>query len=169
MRQGTWSVLFGCHSFIHCTVVLVAWMKLYHRFPSFWELMCIYLHDIGHWGKDYLDDYELKKQHHELGAKVCGRLFGKKGFDLVAGHNAYDGQPRSKLYQPDKYSWIIAPCWWMWTNIIFEPKLQRSGSTRQESVVMFKQAMRENWEKGMPKQGHQIYLEQWGHAQQEVK
>ena len=169
MRQGTWSVLFGCHSFVHCTVVLVAWVKIYHSFPLFWELVCIYLHDIGHWGKDYLDDYELQKKHHELGAKVCGKLFGDKGFDLVTYHNAYDGQFRSKLFAPDKYSWVVAPRWWMWANAIFEPKLQCKGSTRWESVVMFKQAMRENWEKGFPKQGHQIYLEQWNYAQQEVK
>jgi len=27
---------------------------------------------------------------------------------------------------------------------------------------MFKDAMRENWENGLKKQGHDIYLEQWG-------
>ena len=123
MKQGTVSILFGCHSPIHSLVVLAAWGKLYHQLPSWWEIGCIFLHDIGHWGKDYLDDYELKKHHHKLGTKVCGRLFGKKGFDLVTGHNAYDGQSRSKLYQPDKFSWIIAPSWWMWTNTVFEPKL----------------------------------------------
>jgi hypothetical protein len=161
MKQGTWSVLFGCHSAFHSTLVLISWVKIYRRFPKFWELSCIYLHDIGHWGKDYLNDYELKKHHHELGAKIAGKLFGKKGFDLVTGHIAYDSQQNSALFAPDKYSWLIAPIWWMLSNQIFEPKLIRKGSTRMESVVMFKKAMRENWDKGLPKQGHQIYLEQW--------
>ena len=48
-------------------------------------------------------------------------------------------------------------------RIIFEPKLIRKNSTRMESVIMFREAMLENYKKGFPKQGHQIYLEQWGH------
>jgi len=112
-----------------------------------------------------LDDYELKKQHHELGAVICGKLFGKKGFALVTGHNAYENQPRSKLFEPDKLSWVIAPLWWLLSNQIFEPKLIRKNSARMESAIMFREAMKENYRKGFPKQGHQIYLEQWGHNQ----
>ncbi len=119
MKQGTASVLFGCHSFIHSIVVYVAWCKLYHSLPNFWETGCIILHDIGHWGKNYLDDYELKKRHGELGARVAGKLFGQKGYDLIVGHNPYNGSSRSKLYNPDKYSWVIAPIWWMTSNCIF--------------------------------------------------
>jgi hypothetical protein len=138
---------------------------LYHSVPAPWETVCIFLHDIGHWGKDYLDDYELKKQHHELGARICGKLFGDKGYRMVAGHNAYKGQERSKLYSPDKYSWLIAPTLWLLSNQIFEPKLIRKSAGRLASCRMFKQTMRDNWEKGLPKQGHDIYLEQWGHYQ----
>ena len=132
MKQGTISVLTGCHSPIHSLVVLIAWVKWYHALPSWWQVICIFLHDIGHWGKDYLDDYELKKQHGELGAKVSRFLFGQKGYDLVAGHNPYNGTAKSALHDPDKYSWVIAPVWWMITNTWFEPKLQRKGSTRRE-------------------------------------
>ena len=163
MKQGTWSVLLGCHSVIHSIVVIVAWRKLYGSFPGWWQIGCILLHDIGHWGKDYLDDYELKKRHAELGAKIAGRLFGQKGYELVDGHNAYNGDARSQLYKPDKYSWIIAPIWWMMSNCIFEPKLQRKGNTKRQSAVMFKDAMRVNMETDFNKQGHDIYLEQWGH------
>ncbi len=166
MKQGTWSVLFGCHSFIHSLVVIVAWRKWYGSFPSWWQLVCILLHDIGHWGKQYLDDYELKKQHAVLGARAAGFLFGQKGFDLVAGHNVYNGDEQSQLYEPDKYSWVIAPLWWMITNTYFEPKLKRKGSSRRESAVMFKEAMRENMKSGFEERGHDIYLRQWGHAQQ---
>jgi len=165
MKQGTASVLFGCHSFIHSIVVYVAWCKLYHHTPNFWETGCIILHDIGHWGKDYLDDYDQKKKHGELGAKIAMILFGRKGYDLITGHNPYNGSPRSKLHDPDKYSWVIAPLWWMMSNCIFEPKLQRKGNTKRESAVMFKEAMRENMGTGFKELGHEIYMKQWGHYQ----
>ena len=165
MKQGTWSVLLGCHSVIHSITVIVAWRKLYGSLPNYWQIGCILLHDIGHWGKDYLDDYELKKRHAELGAKIAGRLFGVKGYGLVNGHNAYNGDTRSQLYTPDKYSWVIAPVWWMMSNCIFEPKLQRKGNTKRQSAVMFKEAMRENMKNGFQEQGHDIYLKQWGHYQ----
>jgi hypothetical protein len=161
MKQGTWSVLFGCHSQIHSLMVYIAWIKLYHRLPNFMETVCIILHDIGHLEKNYLDNYDEKKRHAELGARIAGFLFGGKGYDLIIGHNAYTEKERSRLYEPDKYSWLIAPVWWMITNTWFEPKLQRRGSTRKESAIMFKEGMKENWNTGLKKQGHDIYLEQW--------
>jgi hypothetical protein len=145
--------------------VIIAWRKLYRYFPNYWETICIFLHDVGHWGKDYLNNYEHKRHHAELGAKIAGRLFGKKGYGLVFGHNAYNGNRRSKLYQPDKYSWVIAPIWWMISNTFFEPKLIRKGCTRRESALMFKAAMAENMRDGFKEQGHDIYLKQWGHYQ----
>ena len=164
MKQGTISVLLGCHSPIHSVIVFVAWCKLYHRPPNFWQTVCILLHDIGHWGKDYLDNYEQKKRHAELGARVARFLFGQKGYDLVIGHNSYSGAPNSSLHGPDKYSWVIAPTWWLISNTLFEPKLQRKGSTRLESAVMFKRAMIENMNTGFKEHGHEIYLKQWGHS-----
>lgn len=163
MRQGTWSVLFGCHSAAHSIIVIVAWKKIYERWPNWWQFVCILLHDIGHWGKDYLDNYGEKKRHADLGAKVAGALFGDKGYELVAGHNAYKGENRSQLYIPDKYSWVIAPVWWLMSNQIFEPKLIRNGCGRRESAVMFKEAMAENMKSDFQEHGHDIYLRQWGH------
>ncbi len=162
MKQGTWSVLLGCHSPVHSIIVLISWRRCYSSWPSGWQIVCILLHDIGHWGKDYLDNYNEKVQHAELGAKVAGRLFGQKGSDLINGHCSYSGQERSKLYVPDKYSWVIAPVWWMITNTWFEPKLQRRGSSRVESVKMFKEAMIANQKTDWQEQGHDIYLRQWG-------
>jgi len=161
MKQGTWSVLFGCHSFIHSLVVLVAWIKIYHSIPSWWQVICIFLHDIGHWGMDYLDDYEQKKQHGVLGARIAKCLFGQKGYDLIIGHNPYNGSPRSVLFYPDKYSWVIAPIWWLISNTYFEPKLKRRGSTRRESALMFQSAMKKNVDNGYKELGHEIYLKQW--------
>ena len=169
MKQGTWSVLLGCHSPIHSIVVIVAWKKLYRRFPNWWQTICIFLHDIGHWGKDYLDDYEMKKTHGELGARVAGKLFGQKGYNLIIGHNPYNGSPKSELHDPDKYSWVIAPVWWMMSNCVFEPKLQRKGNTNRQSAIMFKEAMKENWKTGFRELGHDIYMKQWGHYQDKEK
>lgn len=164
MKQGTVSVLLGCHSPIHSFIVLIAWRKLYGRFPKLWQVVCIFLHDIGHWGKDYLDDYEAKKQHGILGARIAKKLFGQKGYDLIVGHNPYNDMPRSALFEPDKYSQVIAPLWWLITNTWFEPKLQRKGSTRRESAIMFKGAMKDNMKSGYKEQGHDIYLRQRGGA-----
>ena len=164
MKQGTWSVLLGCHSTIHSVMVILAWKKLYGKLPNCWETVCILLHDIGHWGKDYLDNYDEKMQHGELGAKIAKTLFGQKGFDLIIGHNGYQGYARSKLYAPDKYSWLIAPDIWIMSNTIAEPKLIRKNSTRKESAVMFKDAMKKNIDSGFPIEGHEIYLKQWGHT-----
>ncbi len=130
MKQGTVSVLFGCHSPIHSVVVLVAWHKLYHHWPKLWQVACIFIHDIGHWGTMYLDNPEEKEQHSVLGAEIGRRLFGDKAYRFLLGHNQYNGMLRSELYEPDKYSWVIAPLWWMISNTYFEPKLQRKGSTR---------------------------------------
>lgn len=166
MKQGTASVLFGCHSIVHSIVVIVAWRKWYGRFPKPWQIACILIHDIGHWGKQYLDNYEEKKKHSLLGAAVAWQIFGDKGYDLIAGHNEYNGHARSELYRPDKYSWVIAPLWWMMTNAWFERKLIRKGSTIRESAVMFKDAMRENMKTDFQEQGHDIYIKQWGHFQE---
>src|SRR3990167_6280834 len=112
IKQGTASWFFGCHSLIHSILVLISWIKLYGKFPEFWEICCIFFHDIGHINLDYLDNFEEKKVHWKLGADIAMALFGWKGYDLVAGHCHYSGAEESKLYKPDKYSWHIAPVWW---------------------------------------------------------
>lgn len=161
MTQGTISVLFGCHSPMHSIIVVNAWRKLYGKYPEFWQIVCIFLHDIGHWGKNYLDNYEEKKQHAELGSKIAMKLFGQKGYDLTAGHNPYNGIKKSLLYSPDKYSWVIAPLWWMTFNAMVEKKLQRKGSSCRESAIMFKDAMTKNMYNGFAELGHDVYLKQW--------
>uniref|UniRef100_A0A6H1ZWY2 Putative HD domain-containing protein n=1 Tax=viral metagenome TaxID=1070528 RepID=A0A6H1ZWY2_9ZZZZ len=162
MKQGTVSVIFGCHSVGHSLLVLVAWRRLYRQWPAWWQVVCILLHDIGHWGKDYLDDYEQKKKHSVLGAKVAKVMCGQKGYDLVAGHNLYNGAPKSLLHDPDKYSWVIAPVWWIVTNNYFEPKLVVKGSSRKESAIMFKAAMKANMDEGFKDLGQEIYFKLHG-------
>lgn len=160
IKQGTWSVLFGCHSIIHSILVTISWMKLYKRPPNYWQLFCIFIHDIGHWGKDYLDDLEQKRQHWQLGAEIARRLFGDKAFRLVAGHVEYSGYPESLLLKPDKYSMAIAPKWWLFTNLIVEPKIRNISMSRWEHLSSFRREVRKNISEGKYISSHDIYLEQ---------
>lgn len=160
MKQGTISVLFGCHSVLHSICVARAWRKLYGRLPAPWEAVCILLHDVGHWGKDYLDDVEQKKQHWILGARIAGRLFGPKGYELVAGHCTYSGVPASPMLKADKYSYLVTPRWYLITNLVVEPKIRNNGMTRGEHVDNFLREVRDNIESERWGSTHDIYLKQ---------
>ena len=159
ISQGTMSVLFGCHSFfIHSIIVIVAWKRIYGKRPAFWQIVCIFLHDVGHLGLNYLDDFEAKKKHWMLGASIAYSLFGQKGFDFLAGHCSHSGHPLSELYRADKYSWHIAPYWWLYTNTFAEPKL-RMGYTRREAILKFKEQVRQSVESGEFRSTHEMFLE----------
>ena len=160
MKQGTWSVLLGCHSAFHSMLVLIAWVKLYGSLPSWWELVCIVIHDIGHWGKNYLDDLEQKRQHWELGAKLAKRLLGDRGFLLVAGHDWYSGHPESRLLKPDKYAFYIAPKLWLFTNLLVEPKIRSNGMGRWEHVNAFRKVVRKKIDAGIYQSSHDVFLGQ---------
>lgn len=159
ISQGTISILFGSHSVMHSFLVIRSWKILYGKYPRFWQIICILLHDIGHIGKNYLDNYEEKKKHWILGARIAGWLFGKKGYDLIAGHDIHSGIFKSDLYKPDKYSWYIAPKWWLWMNIFFERKICQPGKTWAESVDIWKKTVAKNIESGRYASNHVIYLE----------
>lgn len=154
MKQGTVSVLIGVHSPFHSLLVLISWRKLYGRWPKLWQAVCIFLHDIGHWGLDYLDDPEQKEKHWYWGARVAEFLFGDKGYWFTAEHCL----PQGELYKPDKYSWYIAPRWWLWLNCITEPKIAM-GYSRKEAIDRFKEQVRQSIESGEYRRTHDMYLE----------
>lgn len=158
MTQGTISIILGCHSPIHSFYVLKAWIKLYHKPPCFWELVCIFIHDWGHFGKQYLDDLELKKQHWILGAKIAKVLFDQKGFDFCAGHCEYSGFPQSRLYKADKLS-QIHPYWWSWIYQTFEPKLKGKYTSKRESWEAWQSQVRHSVESGEYRGSHEMYIE----------
>lgn len=159
ISQGTISILFGCHSIVHSILVLISWIKLYKKFPKFWQLICIFLHDIGHTRLNYLDDYEQKKKHWILGSNIAMKLFGKKGYDFVAGHDTHSNVKRSLLYKPDKYSWYIAPKWWLYLTVIFEPKLLGNKDRIIDAVNDFKKRVVINIETNTYQSTHEIYIE----------
>lgn len=109
-------------------------------------------------GLDYLDDFEQKKTHWALGAVVARFLFGQKGFDLVAGHCSHSGYELSKLYKPDKYSWYIAPVWWLWWNNLVEPKLAINCCSSMDAIRKFRAMVRESVESGKFKSTHEMYM-----------
>ena len=101
-----------------------AWKILYKKAPSFKETICIFVHDLGYWGKNYYTDMS-NSGHAELGAKIAGWLFDKKGSNfyrnLVLGHSSAAckkyGLKKSKLERPDEYSWLIANYKWVnWSS-----------------------------------------------------
>lgn len=157
IKQGTISLLLGCHSIGHSILVCRAWKVLNGSWPRPWQLTCIFLHDIGHWGRDYLDDPQHKREHWVLGARAAARLFDINGYNLTAGHSEHSLVSRSKLYYADKYSWHIAPIWWLCWNACVEPKL-RGRMGVMESVLYFKEAVRKNVESGAFGETHGIYL-----------
>lgn len=158
MKQGTVSILVGVHSPVHSLLVALAWHRLYRTWPRPWELMCIVLHDVGHVSLDYLDDPAQKVRHWRLGARIAGRLFGPKGYDLVAGHCADSGAERSKLYKPDKYSRSLEPSWLQWFCTVVEPKVTL-GRSRWEHVRWFRSVVAANIESGEYRDLHHLCLE----------
>lgn len=156
--EGTVSIIIGGHSVVHSVLVVAAWRRLYHRWPALWQLVCIFLHDIGHFGKNYLTSVEEKNQHWELGAWIAYSLFGVKGFVFIAGHTHQSGQPPSDLRKADKLGWALSPIWWLTTNSIFEPKLAM-GYTRRQAAELFLERMKETVESGEYQSAHKFYLD----------
>jgi hypothetical protein len=115
MTLGTKTLLFGVHQFIlHPLFVLYAWIKLYKSFPNWKELICIFIHDWGYWGKPSLKCADGDK-HPELGARLALYYLGPEYCDFILGHSSFyvkrQGIPVSKLMAPDKYWHCLVPLW----------------------------------------------------------
>ena len=154
MKEGTKSYLFGCHQFImHPLLIVLAWKVLYNQMPTLKQIVCIFLHDIGHLGKNYLTHLSEKEKHWILGAKIAKFFFGEYGFWLVYSHHARVEGGKSKLFYADKYSWLIAPRWWLRLNDKVE------GFDKYRPLDEWLKRVKENFENGCPKGTHDIYLE----------
>lgn len=158
MKQGTVSVLFGVHSPIHSILVLLSWRILYGSWPRFWEGVCIFLHDVGHWGLQYLDSHEEKRKHWRRGAEIARRLFGEKGWTMCAGHDRSSGYSESPLYKADKYSWQIAPWIWLYSNCIVEPKVSM-GYSAPEAIRLFRAQVKRSIDSGEFRPTHEFFLD----------
>lgn len=135
MKIGTRSLLFGMHMwFWHPIMVWRAWRCLYGR-PSFRELICIFIHDWGYWGKPNLDGPE-GIEHPRLGAYLAHKMFGFEYWQLCAGH--------SRSYVKLLQSWKIPVihisklCWADKLAFIYEPRwfyLLRAGLSGELQVA----------------------------------
>lgn len=157
MSQGTRSWLFGCHSPAHSILTTMAWHKLYGAWPEPWELVCIFIHDIGHVGTNFWDNIEEKNRHWQLGAEIAGYLFGNAGYKLCAGHDSNSGIPQSKLHKPDKYSRLLEPTWLLVLERIIEPEIRRAGGFR--GIREFRKRLKKNIEIGDFSPTHDIFME----------
>jgi hypothetical protein len=117
MTTGTKSLLIGVHQFAwHPLVVALAWVRLYHRLPTWREAICIVIHDWGYWGKPRMDD-DQGETHPELGARIAERFLGYEYGDLCRYHSRHYARTwshhPSMLCWPDKLSILYEP-WWMY-------------------------------------------------------
>ncbi len=117
---GTKTLLFGAHQFIlHPLFVSIAWFRLYGA-PTFRELICIIVHDWGLWGLSVTDSGK-GEFHPERGARIAGKLFGDKYYDLVAYHSRFYARLKdhsvSKLCMADKLGTAQYPVW-LWCFLV---------------------------------------------------
>jgi len=142
--KGIRSVIIGMHNpLFHGFFVTLAWKKIYKHYPSVKELVCILLHDIGYVKQNFIDGNNDK--HPELGAQICGYLFGKKYYNLCIAHSRdYArklGLHLSKLGYADKYSVLLIP------NIIYKPLIYLGGEAQE---YLKKNKITKTWKWGYP-------------------
>lgn len=125
MKIGTKSVLFGVHQFIwHPITVGVAWRRLFKVWPTWREWVCIFVHDLGYWGKPNMDGTE-GREHPVFGAHMAQMLldrdrqiplkWGTTYHDLTLFHSRQYAKMRgvepSLLCWADKYCVVCEPRW----------------------------------------------------------
>lgn len=161
MTEGTKSYLFGCHQFfLHPLWILFAWRLEYGSWPRLWEIICIFLHDVGICGRQYMSDDEAKAGHWQLGGVIAQQFFlawglpkiARRSFDFIAGHCPHEsGFPKSMMFRPDKRSYLVAPMWWKWWNYWVE-------GFKITNPVVWTELVRENLESEVPMEHHELYL-----------
>jgi hypothetical protein len=160
--EGTKSYLLGVHHFlVHPLCVLIAWRQHFHSWPEPWQVVCIFIHDIGIIGLNYLSGN--KEGHWRRGAHLAEILFGPKGYYFCAGHTSEFfvefTNLRSDLFWADKKSWLVVPDWFAH----FSHWIEKLPTTPQE----WKAIVSENMGKENPEDSHKLYLRyiQKGHNQ----
>lgn len=113
MRRGTKSLLFGVHQVaLHPAIVALAFRRIYRRWPSWREAVCIVVHDWGYWGCEAMDGPDGER-HPYLGGQIAGRLLGVGWKHWTAAHSRtlarIAGVEVSPLCAPDKLSSALYP------------------------------------------------------------
>lgn len=115
MKLGTRSLVFGVHQVVlHGFIVLWAWKRLYGSWPKFWQVISIFIHDIGYLGSKNMDGDE-GALHPYLGAMLASKLFGKEAERFVLYHSRKvaeaHGEEISPLCAADKLAFVLYPKW----------------------------------------------------------
>jgi hypothetical protein len=115
VRVGTLSLLVGVHQVLwHPLTCILAWRRLFGYWPTWRELVCIFIHDWGYAHAPNMDGVEGER-HPELGARLAGRLFGPGYCALVLYHSRHYArqfdEPCSRLCWADKLSIWFDPPW----------------------------------------------------------
>jgi hypothetical protein len=150
MNVGTKSLLFGVHQFLwHPFTVILAWHRLFSRWPSFDEFVAIMVHDWGYWGSPNMDgpegeDHPSRSAHiflkyylekrFPLGNKEPQKMFDL--YNLVWYHSRHlardHGVEPSKLCYSDKYSMAYGT-WWLYL-----PRAWLSGELHEYRLMSSK-------------------------------
>lgn len=170
MTEGTKSYLIGCHQFFfHPLWVLLAWRLEYKSWPKWWEIICIFLHDIGICGRQYLSDDKAKIEHYSLGAKLSSEIVfrlshgysEKRYLSMLAAGMCLGHCPEeslfieSKLSRADKRSWLVAPMWWLWCNYWIEWHNKGISVT---PPPIWKKLVAKNLKREKPIGSHELYM-----------
>ena len=156
MTEGTKSYLIGCHQFLlHPVFVIMAWRLEYKSWPKLWQIVCIFLHDIGICGRQYLSDDTAKNGHWGRGARLTYIWLGIKAYSFCAGHTQESKCPESALARADKRSWVVAPMWWLWWNYWVEWSGKGIGVT---PPPLWKKLVAENLKRERPLDSHELYI-----------
>ena len=157
MKEGTKSYLLGCHQFLlHPFWTLIAWRSIYGSWPKMWEIVCIFLHDVGIIGRQYLSNDNAKVMHWYLGALIAEGYFGKKGYDFVAGHYPSGSNlPKSKLWLADKRSCLVSPMFFGWIDYWMEFRHTKNKSSKPP---IWRKLVAENLRTERPIDGHELYI-----------
>lgn len=123
MKVGTKTLLWGVHCAAwHPITIVLAWRRLFKRWPNWQEAVAIFFHDWGYWGLSNIDGEEGKKHPHKgasLAASIV-RYFAGSGpgfhtyiFTVTHSRDAAArlGLPPSPLYIADKVSIFYDPPW----------------------------------------------------------
>ena len=165
MTEGTKSYLIGCHQFfLHPLFVLLAWRLEYESWPKWWQTICIFLHDVGICGRQYLSDDKAKVGHWNKGAEwafYIGYLLKRNNISALtmyyfcAGHTQESHFSESRLARADKRSWLVAPMWWLWWNYWVEWSGKGIGVTPPPK---WRKLVAKNLKQKNPIGNHQLYL-----------
>ena len=174
MKEGTKSYLIGCHQFFfHGLWVLFAWRLEYKKWPQWWEIICIFLHDVGICGRQYLSDDKAKIGHWMLGAWWSYLIVWKLSKNPYLGHLAAwtcaghcpkeSSLPHlpvmeSKLSRADKRSWLVAPMWWLKLNYYTEWHGKGLGVNLYHATAGWQKLVAENLRRVKPLESHELYI-----------